>query len=478
MERSATNLRLPLDLEAIRADTWRLLAQAGTGPEHELLRIVVTRGGRRLLLTEPMPPNPEIIRLASVTYAPTRILDGIKSLSYGSNMLAGRLARERGFDEALLVTPHGRVLEAPTSSIFWVKDGELLTPPLDEHILASITRAIVIEATGAAERSCTLGRAEAGGRGVSGLDHARGAGGLGDRRADVRRPRSGHRADPEVAEALVREQLNAETQAHRAPSSMKILTVIGNRPQFIKAAAVSPRAARTPRGAPDPHRAALRRRPLGGVLRRARAPGPRPRARDRARVEHVADRADAERARAASSRTRRPMRVLVYGDTNSTLAGALAGAQAGVPVAHVEAGMRSFDRSMPEELNRVLTDHAGSLLLCSSEVGGREPAAGGRGRDGRAGRRRDGRRRAASCSRAPASGPISSAARGRDAGRVRARDRAPGGQRRRSRAARAARGAAAARCRSQSCSRSILGPGAGWSRRACSTSSSGPSEWC
>ena len=58
--------------------------------------------------------------------------------------------------------------------------------------------------------------------------------------------------------------------------------------------------------------------------------------------------------------------VLVYGDTNSTLAGALAAAQAGIPVAHVEAGMRSYDRRMPEELNRVLTDHASSLLLCST----------------------------------------------------------------------------------------------------------------
>ena len=63
-----------------------------------------------------------------------------------------------------------------------------------------------------------------------------------------------------------------------------------------------------------------------------------------------------------------PDLVLVYGDTNSTLAGALGGAQAGVPVGHVEAGMRSFDRRMPEELNRVLTDHVSDLLLCSTET--------------------------------------------------------------------------------------------------------------
>ena len=144
---------------------------------------------------------------------------------------------------------------------------------------------------------------------------------------------------------------------------MKVLTVIGNRPQFVKAAAVSRLLRETHEellvhtgqhyddelstifveelGIPRPERELG----IGGgsnteqTARMLEALGP------------LLER-------------ERPDALLVYGDTNSTLAGGLAAAQRRIPVAHVEAGMRSFDRRMPEELNRVLTDHLSDLLLC------------------------------------------------------------------------------------------------------------------
>ena len=158
LERSGANMRLPEVYRGeLEEEIPELLAARGGGEFDGSLRIVVTRGGRRLLFTEPLPVTAERLRLGVVEYAPTRVLDGIKSLSYGANMLCGRLARERGFDEALLVTPHGRVLEAPTSTLFWVDaEGTLCTPPLSDHILASITRARVIEEVPVTERPCTL----------------------------------------------------------------------------------------------------------------------------------------------------------------------------------------------------------------------------------------------------------------------------------------------------------------------------------
>jgi UDP-GlcNAc3NAcA epimerase len=146
---------------------------------------------------------------------------------------------------------------------------------------------------------------------------------------------------------------------------VRVLTVIGNRPQFVKAAAVSPLLRVDDEevlvhtgqhfddrlsaiffselGIPAPDVQ------LGIALGSATSQTARMLAALEPVLESVA-----------------PDLVLVYGDTNSTLAGALSAAQAGVPVAHVEAGMRAYDMTMPEELNRVLCDHCSALLLCSS----------------------------------------------------------------------------------------------------------------
>jgi branched-subunit amino acid aminotransferase/4-amino-4-deoxychorismate lyase len=139
MATSAQNLRLEIDLAGVRADVEALLAEAG--PVSGALRFLVSRGGRRIGLLETTPAEHPPLTLTKVEYVPPRILDGIKSLSYAGNMLANRIAVERGATEALLVTPHGRVLEAPTSSFFVSFDGEtLVTPPLSDRVLDSITR--------------------------------------------------------------------------------------------------------------------------------------------------------------------------------------------------------------------------------------------------------------------------------------------------------------------------------------------------
>src|ERR687893_1154409 len=147
----------------------------------------------------------------------------------------------------------------------------------------------------------------------------------------------------------------------------RVLTVIGNRPQFIKAAAVSG-PLRHVAGEVLVHTGQHYDDALSKVFfDELRLPRPE----HRLELGGGSNTAQTARMLAALEpllASERPDLVLVYGDTNSTLAGGLAAAQAAVPVAHVEAGMRSFDRRMPEELNRVLVDHAAHLLLCPSET--------------------------------------------------------------------------------------------------------------
>ena len=161
---------------------------------------------------------------------------------------------------------------------------------------------------------------------------------------------------------------------------MRVLTVIGNRPQFVKAAAVS-RLLRERHEEILVHTGQHYDDELSTIFVRELGI-PRPELElglgGGTNTEQTARMLSAIGPLLAEHQ---PAALLVYGDTNSTLAGALAAAQARVPIAHVEAGMRSFDRDMPEELNRVLTDHASDLLLCPSQV-----AAGNLAREGVAGR--------------------------------------------------------------------------------------------
>jgi len=145
LERSCAAIQLSFDRAALEREVEALLAEHGEGDGQ--LRLIVTRGGRRIAATEPLPPHGESLRLATVTYSPTVILNGVKSLSYAANMQATRLAQAQGADEAVLTLPDGTVLEPPTSSIFWVSpQGSLRTPALDAGVLESITRDRLVKA--------------------------------------------------------------------------------------------------------------------------------------------------------------------------------------------------------------------------------------------------------------------------------------------------------------------------------------------
>jgi branched-chain amino acid aminotransferase len=154
LDRSAAALELSFDRTALEAEIDALLAAAG--PHDGQMRLIMTRGGRRIAATEPVPEHAESLTLASVAYQTTIILNGVKSLSYGANMQATRIAKGAGADEALLVRPDGTVLEPPTSSIFWVADGALRTPALDNGLLASITRERIIGMTAVEEGNWSL----------------------------------------------------------------------------------------------------------------------------------------------------------------------------------------------------------------------------------------------------------------------------------------------------------------------------------
>ena len=157
LERSCRALALECPREHLEADIDLLLTQAPPG--YSVVRVVLTRGGRRISRLE-SPGDPAALtksaRLLPVTYNPSVLLNGVKSLSYCANMLASRRAVASGYDEALLVRSDGVVLEGPTCSIFWVRDGRLQTPALETGILASITRRVILEAMPAEEGSFRL----------------------------------------------------------------------------------------------------------------------------------------------------------------------------------------------------------------------------------------------------------------------------------------------------------------------------------
>lgn len=145
-----------------RSDIERWVVEAAADGGDCIVRVIATRGGtdvhvealpRLIVFWEELPSIPESMTLAEIS-APWHPggfpwdLAGVKGLSYGPNMASVRMAKAAGFDDAVLFSREGLILEGPTHSVGWVVDGAVETPSLDLGILSSITRSTMIEAAG------------------------------------------------------------------------------------------------------------------------------------------------------------------------------------------------------------------------------------------------------------------------------------------------------------------------------------------